>query len=453
MVYKTTDPTTGEVVKEFASISLQEALKELRELKKNFQKWKETPVSKRVEYIKKVSELLKQNKQKYAEIVMLEVGRPIKDAVPEIEKCASLCDYYAAHAETFLEDEEIKTEAIKSYVRFEPLGTIFGIMPWNYPFWQAFRSIIPALLSGNLYAMKHAGNVPQSALAIEEVLDKAGLKDYFKLLFVEAEDVDKLIETDLIQGVSLTGSSAVGKKIGELAGKHLKKVVLELGGSDAYIVLKDADVSAACKEGLSSRFLNSGQSCNSAKRFIVVKDVADEFTNKLLEHIKSLKVGDPADKSTDMGPLATKNMLDGCERQVKDAIDKGAKVLCGGKKMGKGFYFLPTLLTNIKQNMLVANEETFAPIATVIVVNNEEEAIKEANRSIYGLGSSIWTKDLKKGEELSKKIEAGCVYVNKKVRSDPRMPFGGIKESGLGRELGEYGLKEFVNIKSIIIEK
>ena len=453
MTYQTIDPTTGKVVKEFPSISLNDAVKEIKKLRENLQKWKETPISKRVEHVKKVSQILKENKTKYAEIITLEVGRPIKDSVSEIEKCASLCDYYAEHAENILKDEEIKTEAVKSYVRFEPLGVVLGIMPWNYPFWQAFRAIIPALTAGNLFVLKHASNVPQSALAIEEVLDKSGLKDYFKLLFIDSENVDKLIETDLIQGVSLTGSSQVGKKIGETAGANIKKVVLELGGSDPFIILEDGNVEFACKEGTSARFLNSGQSCNSAKRFIVVEKVAEQFTDKLLESIKRIKTGDPMENDTSMGPLATKSMLDGCEKQVEDAIAKGAKILYGGKKMGKGYYFMPTLISNVKPNMLVFQEETFAPIAVVITVKDEDEAIKVANNSKYGLGASIWTKDIKKGEELSKKIEAGSVYINKKVRSDPRMPFGGIKESGLGRELGSYGLKEFVNVKSIIVEK
>ncbi len=453
MTYKTTDPTTGNVLKEFKSVSSQDAIKTITDLRKNNQKWKETPVSRRIEHVRKVSELLKQNKQRYAEVITTEVGRPIKDSVPEIEKCAQLCDYYVETAEKSLQDDIIKTEAYKSYVRFEPLGTVLGIMPWNYPFWQAFRSVIPALLAGNTYVMKHASNVPQSALLIEEVLDKSGLKDYFKLLFIDSSDIELLIKSNLIQGVSLTGSSEVGKKIGGIAGNNLKKVVLELGGSDAYIILKDGDISLACKEAVSSRFLNSGQSCNSAKRFIVVEDVAKEFTEKLLEYVKKLKVGDPREKDTDMGPLANKSMHDNCQRQVEDAVKKGASVLHGGHSMKKGFYFMPTLITNVKSSMLVANEETFAPIAVIITVKNEQEAIKEANRSVYGLGCSIWTKDLKKGEELSKQIEAGCVYVNKKVRSDPRMPFGGVKDSGLGRELGSYGLKEFVNIKSVIIEK
>ncbi len=453
MTLKSINPVTKKVMKEFKTLSFNDVANEIKKLRNNLQKWKDIPVTKRVEYIKKVHDILLKDKQKYAEIIVKEVGRPIKHAIPEIEKCASLCKYYVDNAEKILADQIVKTEAYKSYVRFEPLGVILGIMPWNYPFWQSFRWLIPSLTAGNICVMKHASSVPQCALAIEEIAHKAGLKDYFKTLLIDSETASKIIETDLIEGVSLTGSTGAGKAIGELAGRNLKKMVLELGGSDAFIVLDDADVNFACKEATESRFLNSGQSCNAAKRFIVVQKVAKQFEDKLLDYVKNLKIGDPMDSATDIGPLANKNMLENAERQVKDAIAKGAKILYGGHTLQKGYYFMPTVITNIKKNMLVANEETFGPIATIIVVKDEKEAIEEANRSIYGLGASIWTKNIKHAEELIKRIEAGSVYVNKKVRSDPRLPFGGIKNSGIGRELGEYGLKEFVNIKSIIIEK
>ncbi len=449
---KSIDPTTGKVVKEFKDVSFDQAVEKLKQTKSNFPAWKALSVSQRLKYFKKVLIILEKDEKKYAQIISKEVGRPIKDAIDEVRKCASLCKYYLENAEKLLQDEVIQTEAHKSYVTFEPLGLILGIMPWNYPFWQALRTVIPVMISGNVYALKHASNMPQCSLAIEEIMNKAGLKNQFVNLMIPGAVASKLIETDYVSAVSITGSSEAGKKVAEIAGRNLKKVVLELGGSDAFIILKDADVDRAIKEFIGSRFLNSGQSCNAAKRIIAVKSVAKKVEQKLVEAVSKLKVGNPSE-DVNMGPLNNIDSLNLVNEQIKDAVKKGAKVLLGGKAMNRGYFFEPTVITNVKKWMRVANEETFCPVAVVIEVKDEKEAIEEANRSIYGLGCSIWTKNIANAEKLSKLIETGIVCINKKVRSDPRMPFGGIKQSGYGRELGEYGLTEFCNVKSVVIEK
>ncbi|HME87132.1 MAG TPA: aldehyde dehydrogenase family protein, partial [Candidatus Nanoarchaeia archaeon] len=345
-----------------------------------------------------------------------------------------------------------QTESHKSYIRFEPLGLILGIMPWNYPFWQAFRTMIPVMITGNVYALKHANNMLNTTLAIEEIMHKAGLQNQFVNIMISGPDASRLIETEYVDGASITGSTAAGKKVAEAAGRHVKKVVLELGGSDAFILLADADVDKAVKEFIGSRFLNSGQSCNAAKRMIVVDSIADAVEQKVVAAVSKLTVGNPHE-SVDMGPLNNENSLKETKELVNDAIQKGAKVLVGGKSMNKGYFFEPTVITHVTKDMKVSNEETFCPLAVIIRVKDEKEAMEEANRSIYGLGCSIWTRDLAKAEELAKLAEVGAVGINKKVRSDPRMPFGGIKQSGHGRELGEWGLKEFCNVKSIVIEK
>jgi len=381
-----------------------------------------------------------------------EIGRPIKHATPEIDKCVSLCNYYIKNAEKFLQPEIIETGAHKSYISYEPLGTILGIMPWNYPFWQVFRSLIPALIAGNSYVLKHASNVPGCAEAIEKIIKEAGLEKYCAVLYIDSKTASELITSKNINAISMTGSTKAGKEIATIAGKHLKRVVLELGGSDAFIVLKDANIDEAVKQGVESRFLNSGQACNSAKRFIVVESVVEEFTRKFLEKIKTLKTGDPTNPETDLGPLTTHAGFEEAQAHIEDAKEKGGKILHGGKIRDQGYYLEPTLITNVTKDMRIVKEETFSPIAQIITVPDTEAAIKESNQSQYGLGTSIWTKDLEKAQLLIPRIQSGSVYINKKVRSDPRMPFGGVKNSGIGRELGEHGLKEFVNVKSVIIE-
>lgn len=446
-------PVTEEVMKRFSLNNDREINDKIDIARKAFKKWKEIEVEKRVKFLKKVSRLLKKNKEKYALLITREMGKPLKESRGEIEKCVWLCEYYAKNATKFLKKDIIKTDAKKSYVRFDSLGLILGIMPWNFPFWQVFRFAIPVLCAGNCCILKHSSNVPQCALEIEKIFREAGfMKGVFTTLLCDSRIIEKIINEDKVDGISLTGSVEAGVKVAEIAGKNIKKVVLELGGSDPFIVLRDADLKFTCERAVSARLRNAGQSCIAAKRFIVVKDKMEEFKEKILEYVKKLKVGNPLDEETDIGPLARKDLVNKIEEQVKDALKKGGKILYGGHSVGKkGYYYKPTIITNVNKRMKILKEETFGPLFVLIPVNNENEAIKIANNSKFGLGASIWTKDIKKAERLAGKIEAGNVFVNNNVHSDPRLPFGGIKKSGFGRELGSYGIKEFVNIKTVFI--
>ena len=445
------NPATLEVLKEFELLSLEEALNEIKKSKLAFGKWKNLSVKIRANYMKEVSKILLKNKKAYGKLITKEMGKPISSAFSEVEKCAWVCNYYARNASNFLKQDFVKTENKKSYVDFEPLGVILGIMPWNYPFWQVFRFAISTLCAGNAVIIKHASNVPQCALAIQEVFKKAGLpRGVFKVLLAGSQDVSALIEK--VDGISITGSVEAGRKVGEAAGRNIKKVVLELGGSDPFIVLKDADIKFTCESGVKARMGNSGQSCIAAKRFIVVKEIASSFIKKFVEYTKALKIGDPMKKDTKIGPLARSDLVDNLDSQVSDAKAKGAKILCGGKKLGMGGnYYAPTVITDIEPGMRIYSEETFGPVASIFVVGNEEEAIRKANATSFGLGASIWTKDLKKGENIARQIQAGTIFVNEIVHSDPRLPFGGMKDSGFGRELGSYGIREFTNAKTIVI--
>lgn len=383
----------------------------------------------------------------------LEMGKPITQSRAEIEKCAWLCEFYAEEAKLMLAPEVIKTEAKKSYIRFDPLGVVLGVMPWNFPFWQVYRFAVPALAAGNGAVLKHASNVPQCALKLEELFVRAGFpKGLFKTLLIDAETSDKLIESDAITAVSLTGSTPAGASVAMHAGKQLKKCVLELGGSDPFIVLKDADINLACKTALLARTINTGQSCIAAKRFILEQPIAAEFEEKMVEHFKTLVVGNPMEEKTTIGPLAKRDIRTTLVKQVNDAIGKGARVLTGGHLIhGKGYFFEPTLLTNITPEMAVYREEVFGPVMTIFTVKNAEEAVNLSNASEYGLGASVWTQNIAHAEELAAQIESGFVSINAMVKSDPRLPFGGVKKSGYGRELGSYGIKEFVNIKTVVV--
>ena len=448
---KSINPATGEVIREFKNLNYEDCIRKLKQTKRTFLNWSKLPFSKRAKCLKHVAYLLKKNKQEYAKRITLEIGKPITESIKEIEKCAWVCEYFANNSEEMLKDEFVKTEAKKSYVTFEPLGIIMGIMPWNFPFWQVFRFAVPALMAGNVCIVKHASNVPWCSSSIENIFNKAGMKNVYKNLLINSEIATKLIEREEISGVSITGSVKVGKKIAEAAGKNLKRCVLELGGSDAYIILNDADLKNCCITAAKARLINSGQSCIAAKRFIVVKSAAKKFEKAFIEQVKSMKLGNPMNKNTQIGPLAKHALVENLDHQVNDAIKNGAKVLYGGHKLKNNFY-MPTVLTNVKNNMLILNEETFGPVAPIIIVKDENEAIQTANNTKFGLGTSIWTKNLKKAEKLAKQIQAGVISINDMVKSDPRLPFGGIKNSGFGRELSHYGIKEFVNIKSIIIE-
>lgn len=446
------NPATGELMKTFNCLTENEALEEVKKSRKAFAEWKNKSIKERVTILKKAGEIIKKNSRKYGELATKEMGKPIKQAVGEVEKCASVCDYYFENAEKFLADEIVKTENKKSFVSFEPLGVILGIAPWNFPFWQVFRSAIPVLAAGNVCLLKHSSNVPQCALAIEDIFSEAGLpKDVFKTLPISGKTAGILVEKDLVDGVSLTGSVEAGKRVGEIAGRNLKKVVFELGGSDPFIVLEDADINFACETGVNARFQNNGQSCAAGKRYIVHRKIAGEFKEKIVKFTKELPIGDPLDEKIIIGPLARDDLRIDLERQLKMAVENGAKILTGGKRVNrKGYFFEPTII-EVKVGNPILQVETFGPLMTIVVAENVEEIINIANSTEFGLGASIWTKDLRKGENIARRIEAGMVFVNGMVKSDSRLPFGGIKKSGIGRELGSYGIKEFVNVKTIVI--
>ena len=383
----------------------------------------------------------------------LEMGKPVAQGEAEVDKCAWVCEYYADHAEAFLAEQPRETDASRSYVRFDPLGPVLAVMPWNFPFWQVFRFAAPALMAGNAGVLKHASNVPRCALAIEEIFREAGFpRGLFATALVGSSAVAALIADPRIVAVTLTGSDSAGSKIAEQAGRVLKKTVLELGGSDPFIVLADADLAAAARTAADARLVNSGQSCIAAKRFIVVEAVADQFLERFLAELRSRRMGDPLARETQVGPQARGDLRDSLHKQVEESVKRGAKLLLGGEiPAGKGAFYPPTLLTAVDKGMPAFDEETFGPVAAVIRAKDEADAVRLANDSAFGLGASLWTRDRARAERMAKQIEAGAVFVNALVKSDPRLPFGGIKRSGYGRELSEYGIREFVNIKSVWI--
>ncbi len=447
------NPATEEVLAQVPGMDFEEAFAQTKICRDTQQAWVRMPIVQRCEYIKKLADVLRKNAAKYAKIMTLEMGKPITQSKAEVEKCAGLCEFYAQTAPQFLAPEMIKTEAHKSYVRFDPLGVVLGIMPWNFPFWQVFRFAVPVIAAGNGAVLKHASNVPQCAMKIEEVFREAGFpQGLFKTLLIDSQTSSRLIESDAVDAVSLTGSTGAGESVAQMAGKHLKKCVLELGGSDPFIVLADADLDQATKVAIQARTTNTGQSCIAAKRFIVEASVAQEFEKKLTEQFKTLKIGNPMDETVQIGPLAKAEIRDDIERQVNDAVSKGAKILSGGKKSpGKGYFFEPTLITNVNATMAIYLEETFGPVMPIIVAADRAEAVQIANSSPFGLGASVWTKNLEVAEEMAAEIESGFVAINAMVKSDARLPFGGVKKSGFGRELGSYGIKEFVNIKTVVV--
>jgi succinate-semialdehyde dehydrogenase/glutarate-semialdehyde dehydrogenase len=449
------NPYTERVMEEFETLSFGGSAEELRQSRQAFLSWKKVSVRERSDYLRILSRRLREQQRTFAETITREMGKPIGQSQAEIEKCAWLCDYFAENLEIFLREEEVQTEALRSYVAMEPLGIIMGIMPWNFPFWQVFRFAIPALMAGNVCVLKHASNVPMTALAIESLFRDSGLPDHvFKTLLVDAKTAMKLIEQELVDGVSLTGSVESGSEAASLAGRHIKKFVLELGGSDPFIVLEDVDVSKVARMALQARMVNSGQSCIAAKRFMVIGSVARPFMEALETEFKTIRIGDPMDSSTEIGPLAKREIAETLSEQLADAQQKGARVVYGpAPPEGKGFFFRPAIVYDVQQDMRIAAEEVFGPILPVLVAETEEKIIELANDSSYGLGATIWTKDLTKAERLAREIEAGFVAVNDIVKSDPRLPFGGIKKSGVGRELSLYGLREFVNIKSVVIKE
>lgn len=456
------NPATEEVIFESTTHSLFEIEKILKKLNKSFLDWKKTPISQRILSLKKISKTLRENKDHFAKIITLEMGKPIIEAKAEIEKCALLCDYFFAHTEEFLrpEDRTKWTNSHKeAWIQYEPLGIIFAIMPWNFPFWQVFRCVIPALIAGNCVLLKHSPNVSQCAIEIQKIFFEAGLEKVFDILLIEKERTGEITEFVLSQpevgGVSVTGSVQTGKFVAQIAGKYLKKSVMELGGSDAFIVFDSANIENAAKTAALARCQNTGQSCIAAKRFILLESIYNSFMEIFLSEMKeySKAIGDPLKETTRIGPIARKDLLENLSLLVEDAKNKGASILMGGKKANfeKGYFYEVTILEKIDPKMKIYKEEAFGPVASIYKAHNVETAIKTANDTPFGLGASIWTEDLQFAKTIIPEIQAGNVFVNSLVKSDPALPFGGIKESGYGRELSKEGILEFTNIKTIRI--
>lgn len=449
------NPTNGILIKTYEEMSLSQADQIVGSVSDAFHDWKKTSFHKRGDLLKNAAKHLRNNAKEYAELMMVEMGKPIRSGLGEIEKCAWCCDFYAERGEEFLQNESVITTASKSFISFQPLGVILAIMPWNFPFWQVFRFAVPTLMAGNVGILKHASNTTGCALAIEEIFEKAGFpKNVFRVLILGNEAIDKMIPNKKIAAVTLTGSTRAGKTVASIAGSCVKKTVLELGGSDPYIILEDADLELAADLCVASRLTNSGQSCIAAKRFIVVDSIRKEFEEKFVKKMSEAKMGDPAKEDTIIGPQARYDLRDTLHKQVEESIAKGARCLLGGKIPNTpGAFYPPTVLTNVMKGMPAYEEELFGPVAAIIPVENEEEAINVANDSSFGLGSAIFTTNTDRGQEIAtKKLQAGMCFVNAQVKSDPRMPFGGVKESGYGRELSHFGIREFVNIKSVVIE-
>jgi succinate-semialdehyde dehydrogenase/glutarate-semialdehyde dehydrogenase len=402
-----------------------------------------------------LASILKSKEEELALLMAREMGKVKKEGIAEIEKCVRVCEYYAANAESFLQNELIETEASKAYVSYQPIGTILGVMPWNFPFWQVFRFLAPTLMAGNTAVLKHASNVPGCAIAIEELFREAGFpENVFRTLLIGSKQVEKVIKHKAIKGVSLTGSTPAGKSVASIAGGELKKCVLELGGSDPYLILKDADLEAAATICAKARLLNAGQSCIGAKRFIVVNEVYPQFVEYFTHEMNAAQFGDPFDEESTMGPMAREDLRDELHKQVVESIEKGAEVIIGGEIPNRqGAYYPPTILENVKPGMPAYDEELFGPVASVIRVKDEREAIKVANDTEFGLGAAVFTSNTKRGENIAEmELEAGACFVNDFVKSDPRLPFGGIKTSGFGRELSSHGIKEFMNVKTVVVK-
>ncbi|MCP4520334.1 MAG: NAD-dependent succinate-semialdehyde dehydrogenase [Cytophagales bacterium] len=448
------NPYNQELLASFDTLSSIELNEKIELASHTFVEYRKTSVVDRKKYLLAMAKVLREGKNEYAEMISLEMGKRKIEALSEVEKCASTCEYYVEHADQFLEDTLVSTEAYKSFVAYEPMGVVLAVMPWNFPFWQVFRFAIPALLAGNVGLLKHASNVPQCALLIQEVVEKAGFpENVFQTLLISSSQVKEVIEHDVVKGITLTGSEYAGAKVAELAGKSIKKTVLELGGSDPFIVLEDANVEKAVETAIISRYMNAGQVCIAAKRFIVSNKVLPTFLEKFKEKVAALKIGNPLEESTTLAPMSRRDLVIELDEQVQTSVKQGAEIVMGGKvDVNNPSFYEATILTNVEKGMVAYEQELFGPVAVVLSFDTEEEAIRLANDSVYGLGASIWTEDLQKGEELARKVDVGCVFVNEMVKSDPRLPFGGVKLSGYGRELSVLGMREFMNQKTIFIK-
>jgi succinate-semialdehyde dehydrogenase/glutarate-semialdehyde dehydrogenase len=450
----TINPATGEILKEYKEMDMEEIGSIIRDAEKEQREWKQKSFNVRAGYLRKIANILDERKHELAELMAKEMGKPLGQGVGEAEKCAWVCEYYADNAEAFLENDPIETDASKSYVTFNPLGVVLAIMPWNFPFWQLFRFAAPALMAGNGALLKHSENTTGCALEIEKIIHDAGIpKDLFRTIIRDKTGMKEVIQHPGIAAVTLTGSTRAGKAVAAQAGETLKKTVLELGGSDPYIILEDADIKKAAETCATSRLINSGQSCIAAKRFVVTESVYDEFVEEFTKIMRSKKVGDPFDEDTDIGPQARQDLRDELHDQVLKSVENGAEITLGGQKPeSAGAYYPVTILENVSSGMPAFDEELFGPVAAIIKVNGEKEAIEVANSTKFGLGAAVFSRDESKAEQIAAtELEAGCCFVNEFVKSDPRLPFGGIKESGYGRELSLYGIREFVNAKTVYI--
>lgn len=451
MSFTSVNPYTQKKLTSYPVLSTQALDRKIKQADRAFTDWAALSLDDRMAYFRKVAAYLRSEKPRYAELMTAEMGKTLKESMAEIEKCAVGCEYYLEQAPKFLADLTVQTEAKKSFIAYEPIGTVLAVMPWNFPFWQVFRFAIPSLLAGNVGLLKHAANVSGCSLAIEEIFQACDFPaGVFQSLLIESRTVETVLKDSRVKAVTLTGSEKAGASVASIAGSQIKKSVLELGGSDALIVLADADLDQAAEVAVHSRMQNAGQSCIAAKRFIVEKAVRKEFTDRILHHIQAIQQGDPMKESTTMGPVARLDLAEAIDQQCAETVRQGARMLHGGLR--EGCKVQPILLDNVKPGMTAFDEETFGPLAVVVEAKDEQDAIKLANQSNYGLGSALWTRDLDRADRLARQIQAGSVFVNSLMRSDPRVPFGGVKLSGFGRELSEVGMKEFLNVKTVWME-
>lgn len=451
MKFQSKNPYDGTHIAEYTSLTSEELNQKLKDSSQAFKHWRKTPLSERTRLLKRVAQILRSNVEEYAKVITSEMGKPIAESRAEIEKCAWVCEYYAEHAEEFLAPEQIETDATKSFVRHDPIGTVFAVMPWNFPFWQVFRFAAPTLTSGNTGLLKHASNVFGCAEKIEEVFLKAGYpKAVFQNLIFHHDETETVISHEAVQAITLTGSEKAGSAVAQLAGKYIKKSLLELGGSNSFIVLEDADVDQAVETAIKARMMNSGQSCIAAKRFIIIDSVYDEFVSKFIEAASKLKAGDPILEETQVGPLARKDLAEELQKQVQESIQKGAELLLGGKQ--KECFHEPTVLGNVVEGMPAFDEETFGPLAAMVKAKSIDHAFELSEKSRFGLGVSVFTKNAEKVLEYADKVSDGALFINELVKSDPRLPFGGTKISGYGRELSKDGMMEFINRKVVYMK-